>query len=583
MMRLSLECKNRVESFIMIVDEKMIVDKQDGLISRFRAQEDLFSPIPNRANMLSLPMFATCAHYRIMIIRNHAIEPMLGQINQYANFGGWAADFQMSAYDDSIALESAEDIKNAHAALFWINPQRYDFSPQERAQWLAQRCEAYRRYSHAPIVVATWTQDEKYNAVLGDALRAVPEVFYADMKASVAEAATSLLDSRLSTTAGTPLSRSAMAVLAREIGCRWLPAVLFEPLKAVALDLDNTLHSGVLGEDGIDQVRLTPAQDNLQKFILSLEQKGILLALVSRNEEKDVRALFNKRRDYPLRFENFSATAISWGDKANGIRSIAEQLRISPDAVLMVDDNVGELFSIHTQLPQTKLLWAHENAEQTQCALAYYPRLWRFVYGREDTVRGLDLAMNVERESAWKEATNEDNYFRQLQIRLTFAVNVRCHLPRLAQLANKTNQFNTALARMNAVQLVSMMDDTSADVVAVGLDDRLCDSGIIALVAATHSDNQLHIKEICISCRALGRKLEDAIILGAMCRMTNWQLSDKIIVNYSRAPRNNPALSWLQSQTGDALPDGDGKVTLDKSHIDAHAPNSNITIIEEHE
>src|SRR5690606_20408691 len=104
------------------------------------------------------------------------------------------------------------------------------------------------------------------------------------------------------------------------------------PVKAVAVDLDHTLHKGVLGEDGFDGVLLTPGHAALQHHIQLLRQQGIFIGLVSRNVLSDVESLFSQRKDYPLRWTDFSAVEVSWGDKAEALERIARTLRISTDA-----------------------------------------------------------------------------------------------------------------------------------------------------------------------------------------------------------------------------------------------------------
>ncbi|MGI9306079.1 MAG: HAD-IIIC family phosphatase [Gammaproteobacteria bacterium] len=546
------------------------------ILPRARAQEILFAPIPNRADLLSLPEFAAAKTRRIAVVRNHAIEPMHAQMEQYARFGGWRPEWHVSEYDDSLSFRGLENGEH-DAALFWINPRQYETAPEERARWLAGRCAAFRNISDAPAVLATWTEDEKQSALLAKLLEPLAGFYYADIAAAAAQ--TALLDGRRESATGTPLSRAAQNIAAREIACRWLPAILFEPLKAVLLDLDGTLHRGVLGEDGPGGVQLPEGHRKFQQALKSLPAKGVLLGLISRNEESDVRELFQRRRDYPLRWEDFSAATIGWRDKAESVCEAAMQMRIAPDAALLVDDNPGELLSVAARLPEANLLWADEDAEKTARALAHYPRLWRFTRGREDAARGADLAANAARAKTWEAAQNEDEYFRQLEIHLRFAVNPRRRLARMAQLANKTNQFNLSLRRTNEAQTAALLDAPACDAVAVSLSDRLCDSGVIAFVAAAREGAVLAVREICISCRALGRKLESAVIFGALQRMPNFKKCESVKFDYARGPRNEPALAWLKTQTGGALPDG-GAV-LSAAQIASAAPNPFISAAEE--
>jgi FkbH-like protein len=325
-----------------------------------------------------------------------------------------------------------------------------------------------------------------------------------------------LTDARIATLAGTTISNAAQLLLCRELACHWIPAALNPPIKAVALDLDNTLHQGVLGEDGIEGVKLTSGHHSLQTFIKTLRQRGIFIALVSRNEYSDVEELFAQRDDYPLRWSDFSATEISWGDKAVAISRIAETLRISPDAVLFVDDNIGELASMTAKLPLVQTVYAHQDASITQCAIDYHPGLWRWKLEMDDAKRIEDMKANIQRELLLAEANDPADYFRSLQVSLFYNYDSLDHLSRLADLCNKTNQFNLAIQRFNQAELAERMEQSSCCVASVQMKDRISDSGVIAVIVCVRVDEKIIVEELCISCRALGRKIEDTLILNTI-------------------------------------------------------------------
>src|SRR5204863_8283441 len=140
------------------------------------------------------------------------------------------------------------------------------------------------------------------------ALRGTAGARVADLRPIASKLGARFLDERAAKFSGTRLSDAACVQTARQLACHWAPASLQPRLKAVALDLDHTPYEGVLGEDGLD-VRLTPGHQALQRHLAGLRDQGIFLALVSRNEEADVRRLFESRTDFPLRWEHFSATA----------------------------------------------------------------------------------------------------------------------------------------------------------------------------------------------------------------------------------------------------------------------------------
>jgi FkbH-like protein len=346
---------------------------------------------------------------------------------------------------------------------------------------------------------------------------------------------------------GTPLSSRAQVVLARTLTCKWLAGAALPPIKAIALDLDNTLHSGVLGEDGIDGVTLTEAHKKLQLFIKELQKRGIFIALVSRNEHADVEALFTRREDYPLRWDDFSAIEVSWGHKAEALQRIAKRLRISTDAILFVDDNPGELAAVTQQMATLQTLHADLCADLTRSSIEYYPGLWRWKQEADDSKRIMDLKANAEREAIASSHTDPAEYLRSLNVTLTHFWNARQQLGRLSDLCRKTNQFNLAIRRFSEAELSDRMNSHDACVASVQLSDRLSDSGIIAVIVAERSGSQLIVEEVCISCRAMGRQLEDDIILHALRQMPIWAGCKEVEFRVRNGERNQPALEWLNN------------------------------------
>ncbi|MBK9162180.1 MAG: HAD-IIIC family phosphatase [Nitrosomonadales bacterium] len=480
----------------------------------------------------------------INVWRNHAFEPVVALARAYQAYGRYSVDYRIGEYDDTLMFGSHQP---ADMELLWIDSSRYleNISFEDWLAWLSLRVRSLRNISNSPVIVATWLGHASQSEQLRAMLEQVPAVFFADMQEVCNEAGVNLLDLRTAAMAGTPISNPAQPLLARKLACHWVPAATFPPIKVVALDLDNTLHAGILGEDGIPGVQLTPAHQTLQLFIKSLQQRGIFIALVSRNEREDVEALFSERDDYPLRWNDFSAVEVSWGDKATALANIAKALRIAPDAILFVDDNPGELASVVAQLPGIHTVYATPDAMQTQRVVEHYPGLWRWKVEADDARRVKDMKANAERDELLKEAMDPTDYFRSLQTELVFRYDPIDQLGRLADLCNKTNQFNLAMRRFNQAELADRMARHDACVVSVRMSDRLSDSGVIAVIVAERQDGRLMIEELCISCRAMGRQLEDTLILEALRGMPVLSGCTDIVFCARVGPRNQPAFAWL--------------------------------------
>ncbi|MFB0934319.1 MAG: HAD-IIIC family phosphatase [Propionivibrio sp.] len=513
---------------------------------RYEAQETLFASRPSRLDLLrvNLPAQAFEEATIVNVWRNHSFEPLQPLIAYYAAFRAWSLSFRLGSYDDSFSFHG---IQSASLELLWMDSRRLldRIAFPEWLEWLKERVTALRRLSSAPIILATWLTDEAQRMSLRTILEEVPAVFFADLTEVCEAVGVPLLDDRSAALAGTPISGSAQVVLARTLACKWLAGAALPPIKALALDLDNTLHAGVLGEDGIESVVLTPNHENLQRFVKQLQQRGVFIALVSRNEQADVQALFSRRNDYPLRWDDFSVTEVSWGDKADALQRIARTLRISTDAILFVDDNPGELAAVTQRLTRLQTLYADPCAELTRLAIEYYPGLWRWKQEADDAKRILDLKATTERDSLALIYNDPAEYLRSLKVTLSYFWDAQPQLGRLSDLCRKTNQFNLALRRFSEAELADRMKRADTCVASVQLSDRLSDSGIIAVIVAERSGSELRVEELCISCRAMGRHLENDIVIHALRRMPIWADCKNVVFRVRHGERNQPSLDWL--------------------------------------
>lgn len=512
---------------------------------RYESQSVLFAKILSRLDLLEIRLPENPTKIvTINVWRNHAFESLVPLMEPFTLFGNWRAKFHLGSYDDTFMFN---DWKPAEIELLWLDNSRFSLEMDFTVwiEWLHGRLTYLRKISNAPTVIATWVLNEEHERKLQEMADDFPGLYYANLKKTCEDAAVKLLDPRTAKLTGSPISNPAQLVIARELACHWLPAIAFPPVKAVAVDLDHTLHCGVLGEDGIDGVLVMPGHRELQETLKSLRQRGIFIALVSRNERVDVEALFNTRQDYPLRWEDFSAVEVSWEDKASALERVSEALRIAPDAVLYVDDNPGELANVRARLPQTHTIYAHEDAGLTSRTISFYPSLWRWKVESDDSKRIQDLKVNIEREILAKEVATPEEYFRSLHVTLEYFQSPREQLTRLADLCGKTNQFNLALRRFSQIELLERMERTDAAVASVRLTDRLSDSGIIAVIVGERVGEQLLVEELCVSCRALGRRLEDTIVLIAIRSMPIFENCQEVAFRVRHGPRNQPVLDWL--------------------------------------
>jgi FkbH-like protein len=513
----------------------------------------LLAPRPRRLDLLRLrPGWPTAAR-TVRVHRNHGVEVVTSVWRPFCAFAGLDVAALLGPYDDSLDLAGAQDPVDAHLVSLDFERYRRRMTEADLVSWLGGRLRELTARSSAPVLVTNWPAPDAgpFNEQLAQAVEELPDVAVADVAAVGRELGADFLDHRLSEVSGTPWSAAAAVAVAREFGLRWLPAVLCPPVKAVVVDLDGTLYDGVLGEDGPDGVRLTAAHAELQEHLVSLRRRGVFIGVVSRNEAEDVAALFERRDDFPLRWPMVSAAAVDWGSKADGVARVARELRIGSDAIAFLDDNPGELATVASAHPGIRTLHAADPALSLR-ALVHCPGLFRFRTTEDDARRVADLEAARERAAQLQVAADPEDYLRSLQVELRCRVDQPGDVARAAQLSARTNQFTTAVLRLTEGELLRRRGEGSLSFVAVSLRDRLADSGTVAVVFGHREGRRLVVEGVSISCRALGRRVETAIIEAAVGLLAGEDV-DEVAFRYATGARNAPALDWLAGYSGSRL------------------------------
>lgn len=493
---------------------------------------DVFSPLLKRAEILHFSKnldFKNCQKITINIHRNHAFEPISSVIAPFLHFANLSAEFRMSDYDDSMSFA---DFKEGSVELIWLDLTRYK---NDVSGFLNERIAFLQNLSKAPILVILLDFNDN-----GEILKINLTNSVQILKLSQILTPNLSLDSTKLEFTGTRLNNNACLKLAQILGLKLIASLILPSLKAIVCDLDNTLYKGVLGEDGIKNLVLNSDFKALQEKILSYKKQGFLLALASKNDEKDVREMFEKRTDFALKFSDFDAVFANWDEKITNIKLIAKSFNIALNAMLFIDDNLAEIENVRNL--GVKFIHA-SSPSAVLTALELFPQMHKNALNREDTLRAKDIAANKKREILNELPQSE--YFRALQIKLEFSVDenpARAH-----ELLNKTNQFISNYTRPTQRQVQAWMDDKNTCVVGISMSDRLSDSGNIAILVGQKSENHLKIIDICVSCRALGRKLEKIMLFKAFEIMQKrLEIQSKIVeICYQKGERNEPFLRVL--------------------------------------
>lgn len=280
--------------------------------------------------------------------------------------------------------------------------------------------------------------------------------------------------------------------------------------KVLVLDADNTLWGGIVGEDGVDGLAVDTqfpgiVHRRFQEQLLALRANGVLLALSSKNNEADVREAF-AQLDMPLAWEHFSAVRVDWSPKSAHIAGIAQELNLGLDAIVFIDDNPFELNEVAAALPQVDT-YAFD-ARKPDLALTLLARirdLGAWAPTGEDAAKARQYAEERERRQA-QHGLSLDEYLASLGMTLEVGKNRAAQVKRIAQLTNKTNQFNLTTKRYSEAEILGLLE--RAAVYDFRLTDRFGDLGIVGVAIVQHGE----IDTFLLSCRALGRGVEAAML-----------------------------------------------------------------------
>lgn len=290
------------------------------------------------------------------------------------------------------------------------------------------------------------------------------------------------------------------------------------PKKVLLLDLDNTLWGGLAGENDITPIELSEdhgglAYKNLQRVILQMQRQGVLLAIVSKNNEQDARDVLEKHPHMVLRPECFAAARINWQPKHKNIMEIAAELSLGTDSFVFWDDNPSERQLIRELMPEVAVPDFPEKPEDLAAAMAeiYREYFAGAAVTEEDKQKTAQYAANAARRELEQSTGSFEAYLEQLEIVVT-QVRPEKYAERLTQLVNKTNQFNLTTRRYTQGQIAELLEDKNKKVYLYRVADRFGDNGIVAAAVADFSGETAVLEELVMSCRVMGKNIEYGIL-----------------------------------------------------------------------
>jgi FkbH-like protein len=296
------------------------------------------------------------------------------------------------------------------------------------------------------------------------------------------------------------------------------------PKKLLALDLDNTLWGGVVADDGLEGIEIGDTSPRgeafkaFQRYILSLKDRGVLLAVCSKNDHEKAVEPFEKHPEMVLKMKDFVSFKANWEPKSDNLRRIAAELGLGIDSFVFVDDNPAEIEIVRQFAPgvTTILLGSDPSdyAGQLKDCRMFEPRS----ITAEDARRTGQYLEEIERQSLLTSATDMDAYLESLAMEAVIRDFNPLDVPRLAQLINKSNQFNLTTRRRTEAEVQALIDHPGYVALSVRLEDRFGDHGLISIIIGCISGETLHVDTWLMSCRVLKRQVEETVLNELYCR-----------------------------------------------------------------
>jgi FkbH-like protein len=505
------------------------------------------------------------ARTRVFILRSCTFEPVVPVLRAQAFVGGIDLDVQIGDFNsyaqeilspESPLYRFAPDVAILAAHTADLAPELWDgfadLAPDAEAAAVARVVSDVRNWvrifrthsqAHlvihsleAPLAVAHGVLDaqsahsqvaavQRINLSLREIARDHKGVYVLDYDGLVARhGRDNWHDPRKWVTTRMPMRAERLPALASE-WLRFLHPLVGKVCKALVVDLDNTLWGGVIGEDGLTGIKIGKEHPGaaflaVQRVILDLYQRGIILAICSKNNEADALEALNSHTGMLLRPVHFAALKINWDDKAQNLRAIAQELNIGIDSLAFLDDNPAERALIEAQLPEVTVLDLPDDAIGYARALRESPVFERLTLSAEDRERGRHYAEERQRTELQSSASSLEDFYRSLAIRVVISKVTADTVARTSQLTQKTNQFNLTTYRYSEQQIEQLAADPAHRVYTISASDRFGDNGLVG-VAIIKIAEACEIDTLLLSCRIIGRTIETALVAAISAEARN--------------------------------------------------------------
>jgi FkbH-like protein len=361
---------------------------------------------------------------------------------------------------------------------------------------------------------------------------------------------------------GIKYTMMAEKLLEQEIN-RYVTSIKEVRKKCLILDLDNTLWGGVVGEVGLEGIELSDYKEgarykDFQKKLKEIKDLGIILAVVSKNNFNDAIKVIKGHNHMVLKEEDFVALKINWDLKSKNISLLSEELNIGFDSIVFIDDNPVERESVKAELPEVVVPDFPEDTSRLSdfAVELYYNYFYTLSTTDEDTAKTEIYRQNAMRREAQKSSTSYEDFLKSLETKIEIRRMSEENIQRAAQLTQKTNQFNLTTRRYSEQELLDLINKKDFSGFVVYVSDKFGDNGMVSVVITRHKSNsEVEMDTFLLSCRVMGRFIEDQII--SYVEELYKELGYKKFITYYKPTEKNAPVNELFERLGYELIDMD--------------------------
>ncbi len=388
------------------------------------------------------------------------------------------------------------------------------------------------------------------NARLASRFMNEDNIFILDSQKWIESVGPKAFNSKMWYLSKTPFDLTVLQKVAVDIKAA-LCALAGQTKKLVIVDLDDTLWGGIVGDVGWEHLRLGghdaigEAYLDFQKALKSLTNRGILLGIVSKNEESIALDAIDQNPEMFLKRENFAAWRINWDDKVQNILDLVEELNLGLQSVVFIDDNPVERARVKEVLPELLVPdWPKDHSlfKETLLSMSCFDQS---VLTEEDSKRNEYYQQEKKRTSLKRQIPTPEEWIKTLQCVVEIDVIREANIQRTVQLLNKTNQMNLSTRRLTEDEFRSWMSLEQHTLWTFRVRDKFGDNGLTGIVSVAQNNHEGIVVDFILSCRVFGRFIED-LMLAKVCQWAQMQGIKTITAQYIPTAKNKPCLDFLK-------------------------------------